>query len=259
MRLLWTNMAFFPGQFPVTEGTILPMTGNGADAMAYTNALWDMWEDEEYGQALQDEWSEFKILLLHGSPGYPIGLSSEGSSPSDLAGRTIRAPAGGLTDLMTAIGANPVLTASGDLYTSMEKGILDGYLIDYCGIKGFALEEVTNYALDLNVLNITMMILMTQETWDSLSPEVQAAFEEYSYRDGSLAMAEASQADADAMIEVFESSDRLITPSEADLEAWQEAAASVQDQWVADNASLLDSQGFLDRFMELTAQYAQAD
>ena len=51
--ILWTNMAFYPGQFPVTEGTILPMIGNNATAQEFTEVLWDLWEDETVGQALR--------------------------------------------------------------------------------------------------------------------------------------------------------------------------------------------------------------
>jgi TRAP-type C4-dicarboxylate transport system substrate-binding protein len=253
--ILWTNMAFFPGQFPVTEGTILPMVGNNATAEEFTNVLWDLWEDEEVGQPLRDEWSEFKVLILHASPGFPIGLTKAASTPADMSGRTVRAPAGGLTSLMTAINANPVLTPSGDIYTSMDKGIIEGYLIDFCGIDGFKLEEVTNYILDLNAINIYMMVIMTQEKYDSLPDSVKNAMEEYSGRDSSVAFAATTDAAADAMRADFEDSGRLIVPTEAEYALWEEAAKPVQEEWISSNAANFDSQKFYDRMIELVDQY----
>lgn len=254
--ILWTNMAFFPGQFPVTEGTILPMIGNNATAQEYTEVLWDLWEDETVGQALRDEWSEFKVLILHGSPGFPLGLASEGRVPADIAGRSIRAPAGGLTDLMNAIGANPVLTPSGDIYTSMDKGIIEGYLLDFCGVEGFKLDEVTDYIIDLNVMNQFMLIVMTQERFDSLPDDVKAAMENNSGRENSIAFAEITQAASDEMRSVFEESGRLIVPTEEEYALWEEAAVPVQEQWIENNTSdSFDAQAFYDKLIELVGQY----
>lgn len=254
--ILWTNMAFFPGQFPVTDATILPMINNGATADEATQVLWDIWEDEEMGKALRDEWSEFKVLLMHGSPGFPIGLAKAGSAPSDLAGRTLRAPAGGLTELMTAVGANPVLTPSGDIYTSMDKGIIEGYNIDYAGIAGFKLQDVTNFCLDLNTINIFMVVLMKQEKFDALPADVQAALESASGREASVALAKRTQESADATRAEFESSGRLIIPDAEELAAWDSAAQPVHENWISKNASdSFDSQAFYDRLVSLFQKY----
>lgn len=248
--ILWTNMAFYPGQFPVTDGTILPFYNNGATAGQATAALWDLWEDPDVGPLLQDEWGEFKMLILHGSPGFPLGLTEEGRTPEDVAGRTLRCPAGGLTDLYAECGANPVLTPSGDIYTSMDKGIIEGYTIDFAGIKGFKLEEVTNYAVDLNSMNQWMCILMTKEKWESLPDKVKAAMEQYSGREASIAFADRTQEDSDAMKKVFEDSGRLIVPTEDEMAQWEEVGKVVQQNWIDANAGSFDSQLFYDKLGE---------
>lgn len=254
--ILWTNMAFFPGQFPITEGTILPMIGNGATADQFTQVLWDLWEDEEIGKGLRGEWSEFKILILHASPGFPIGLAAEGATPSDLAGRTLRAPAGGLTNLLLGANANPVLTPPGDIYTSMDKGIIEGYMLDMAGIEGFKLDEVSNYVLDLNAMNQFMVIVMLQSRFDALPDDVKAAIEKYSGRDNSIAFAVNTQTASDGMRSVFENDGRLIVPTEAQLDEWKAIAAPIHEQWIADTASdSFDSRAFFNRMIELIHQY----
>ncbi len=254
--ILWTNMAFFPGQFPVTDATILPMINNGATADEATQVLWDLWEDEEMGKALRDEWSEFKILIMHGSPGFPIGLAKAGSKPSDLAGRTLRAPAGGLTELMSAIGANPVLTPSGDIYTSMDKGIIEGYNIDYAGVAGFKLQDVTNFSLDLNTINQFMVVLMKKEKFDALPADVQAALEAASGREASITLAKRTQESSDATRAEFESTDRLIVPTEGELAEWKAAAEPVHENWITKNTSAdFDAQAFYDNLVALFQKY----
>lgn len=254
--ILWTNMAFFPGQFPVTDATILPMINNGATADEATQVLWDLWEDEEMGKALRDEWSEFKILIMHGSPGFPIGLAKAGSKPSDLAGRTLRAPAGGLTELMSVIGANPVLTPSGDIYTSMDKGIIEGYNIDYAGIAGFKLQDVTNFALDLNTINQFMVVLMKKDKFDALPADVQAALEAASGREASITLAKRTQESSDATRAEFESTDRLIIPTEGELAEWEAAAEPVHQNWITKNTSAdFDAQAFYDNLVALFQKY----
>lgn len=254
--ILWTNMAFYSGQFPVTEATILPMLNNGATAEEATQVFWDLWENEEMGQALRDEWSEFKILIMHGSPAFPIGLTNAGSTPDDIAGRTLRTPAGGLTELMNEIGANPVLTPSGDIYTSMDKGIIEGYHIDYAGIAGFKLDECTNYALDLGTINIFMIIAMTQEKFDSLPADVQAALEGASGREASVEFAKRTDEAADEMRATFAADGRLITPTDAEMKLWQEAAQPVHENWIKNNTSdTFDAQAFYDYLADLFLQY----
>ena len=253
--ILWTNMAFFAGQFPVTEGVILPMIGNGANGEQFTNALWDLWEDEEVGPALRNDWSEFKMCILHASPTFPLGLKEPGSSPADLAGRTVRAPAGGLTGLMTAAGLNPVLTPPGDIYTSMDKGIIEGYMLDYSGIPGFALEEVTDYMLDISAMNQFMCVIMYQETFDALPDDVKAAIDKYAVRETALKLARNCDEFAAECKGNFEEKGTLIPLSDEDLAAWEAAGKVVQDQWVADTASIHDSQKFLDRLIEYIEKY----
>ncbi|MCD8332041.1 MAG: hypothetical protein LUB63_05895, partial [Oscillospiraceae bacterium] len=78
--------SFFPGQFPLTEVVSLPMTGL-TNAVQATNVLWDLWESNT---ALQDELSDYKVLMLYTNPNNIICTNTPVYTADDMAGLKLR-------------------------------------------------------------------------------------------------------------------------------------------------------------------------
>ncbi len=94
-------------------------------------------------------------------------------SVKDLTGKKIRIfPP--VIPLVKAIGAVPVTLPMGDIYTAMERGTVDGFVMVPTGfVKDFSWNEVTKYALDHPVYQATAVILANKKKWDTLPEDVR--------------------------------------------------------------------------------------
>lgn len=97
-----------------------------------------------------------------------IGASKE------LAGKKIRVfPP--FIPLVKAVGAVPINLPMGDIYTAMERGAVDGFVMVHFGfVSDFSWHEVTKYVLDYPLYQATAVILVNPKKWQSLPPEVRA-------------------------------------------------------------------------------------
>ncbi len=227
----WLFTPFYKGQFPLTEVASVPMVGFDNGTMA-TNVLWDLYE--KYPE-LQKEWSRYKLLNMYGIPASIFGTTGKPvTTPADLKGLVLRTPAGLVTDLVTKLGASPVVMAPPDMYEALEKNNINGYIFEPAGIQNFKLQEVTDYYTELPIYIGIFGLVMNWDKWNALPPEYQAAIESVSYREGSLAASADMQAAADKGHQAFiDAGAEWVTPDDTAKAAFKAAADEVAATWPA--------------------------
>lgn len=153
---------------------------------------------------------------------------------SDLEGKKLRSP-GAVQDLaIKALGASPVSMPASDVFTSMERGTVDGTVLPLASIDGYGIADQLEGVTANAPLGGTMPIMaMNKSTWDDLPSDVQEAFmnvAEDSGESAARAWSEESQAEVeklrDAGVQVKELSD-------SEIAEWTEVLAGVTDEWVA--------------------------
>jgi len=80
--------------------------------------------------------------------------------------------------LIEALGGTPVLMSPGDVYTALERGLIDGYGWTYTGLGVFGWNEVSGYVIDHPFYSLDGAILINQEVWDGLGDAARACLEE---------------------------------------------------------------------------------
>ncbi|MBN1631911.1 MAG: TRAP transporter substrate-binding protein [Thermoleophilia bacterium] len=227
----WVFTSFYPGQFPLTDVTTIPMVGFG-DALVSTNTLWDLYD--KYPE-LQNEWANYKLLNLYGNPGMLFCSADKPiEKPEDLKGLVLRTPAGPITNLVTNLGASPVVMPPPDMYEALEKKNITGYVFEPAGITNFKLEEVTKYFLDMPLYDGAFGLVMNWDKWNALPPEFQAIIEGVTGKTGSLAAAQNfSDAAAGAHKTISDAGGEWITPTPEAVAAFQAAANEVSAGWPA--------------------------
>lgn len=74
---------------------------------------------------------------------------------------------------MKAIGAIPVSMPSGEVYTSLQRGVVDAAMASDVGIRSRKLGEVTKYQSIIDAFAIDWIFFMNKEKFNSLSKEQQ--------------------------------------------------------------------------------------
>ncbi|AJF06750.1 TRAP transporter substrate-binding protein DctP [Geoalkalibacter subterraneus] len=98
----------------------------------------------------------------------PITAQTSGS----LKGLKIRSNPS-LQNTILALGGSPVTLAGGEVYTALQRGVIDGAPWTMVGVKDFKWYEVSNYLVRPHFGSISMMIIMNLDKYNSLSPEEQ--------------------------------------------------------------------------------------
>lgn len=74
-------------------------------------------------------------------------------------------------DFFQALGATVVQTAPGEVYTALERGVVDGYGWPITGIFDLGWQEKTKYRVDPGFYSAEVSILVNKSRWDSLTEE----------------------------------------------------------------------------------------
>src|SRR5499427_6952314 len=77
-------------------------------------------------------------------------------------------------DFFQALGGTVVQTAPGEVYTALERGVVDGYGWPITGIFDLGWNERTKYRVDPGFYSAEVSILINKTVWDGLTPAQQA-------------------------------------------------------------------------------------
>ena len=75
---------------------------------------------------------------------------------------------------LKALGASPVTIPPSEIYTSMERGVVDGFMWPNVGMVSFGLQEVTKYTLEPGVFQMEPATMMNLDKWKKIPADVQA-------------------------------------------------------------------------------------
>ena len=129
---------------------------------------------------LDKEYNKLGVKLVALPPVAPYHFITRnplsGNKPS-LAGLKMRSNPS-LQNTILALGGSPVTMAGGDVYTSLQRGVIDGAAWTLVGVKDFKWQEVANYMVRPTFGSISMMIAMNLDKYNSLPPEQQRWIDE---------------------------------------------------------------------------------
>ena len=73
-------------------------------------------------------------------------------------------------DFFQSLGATVVQTAPGEVYTALERGVVDGYGWPITGIFDLGWHEKTKYRVDPGFYSAEVSILINKDAWNKLNP-----------------------------------------------------------------------------------------
>jgi TRAP-type transport system periplasmic protein len=160
--LHYTNPAYHAGDTMI--GQIMD-TVVGDAAKRHDSGIWDMVDKAYQKRGL-------KMLAAGPSTGFQFLVRSDISADGTLKGLKIRSnPA--YDGTIRALGAAPVQLPIGEVYTSMQSGLIDGTAFPVHGVVSAKMGEVSKFQVRPVFGQGTALVLMNLNKWNKLSPELQ--------------------------------------------------------------------------------------
>ncbi len=178
-------VSFFPGQLPISA------TLAGSTDMELGNKL-DMKGLTAITMKLLAEFPEFageytklglKVLFWVPTPPYSIITKAPVTKLDEFRGKKIRTFGNVLPQLVNSVGGVPVSVAFGEIYTSLQTGVLDGALTDPPAMLVGRFDEVAKHAVltgpGLGALTLIAPVayIVNLESWNRIPAQDRAIIE----------------------------------------------------------------------------------
>lgn len=172
-RIGTADLAYFmhgatPGRFPLTELAALPFVTR--DPMNGTAALMRILPVH-----LAAEHPGVRVLFLTANAPMAIHATRPISSVADLAGLRVRSAGDVVASTLTALGAVPANIMPLDVPAALADGRIDAAAMTFEGAMINRLASVASHSLELNANTVTFGLVMNEQCYAALSPELQAA------------------------------------------------------------------------------------
>jgi TRAP-type C4-dicarboxylate transport system substrate-binding protein len=214
--------------FPKTNVGTLPFEAktHREDALA----LWALYQKG----IISDEFGKFHPLAFIVFPGLVIHSKKPIHSLADMKGIKISVEGRVLSTMMPRLGAAPISLQPGELYQSLQRGLVDAVPQGWPSVPTFHLDEVTNFHLEVPLGFNTGYVAINNDSYAKLPPAGRAAIDQLS----GLAFVQRLIAADDTMQAVGRDATQAIPGQTiaqldpAEEARWKDAVAPVTEDWV---------------------------
>ncbi|MCA2011279.1 TRAP transporter substrate-binding protein [Cereibacter sphaeroides] len=229
--IVWGLEGYTSSQFPRTMISELP--GALPEGMTGYDMLWNA---QEAGQLDGEFPGTHPLALWLSEPNIFIMRGHDIRTPADLAGLKIRVSGSAAAAAVEALGATPVQMPAGEIYNSLQTGLIDGVITGASAVGDFRLDEVADsYTLGAPLGRISFYVVMNQGAYDGLSDEERAALDAIAGRTLSASAEEGWNARAASVIESLNAAgdNTVYTLTDDEAAAFGELTLPVRDAVVA--------------------------
>lgn len=235
-----------PDQYPMAEVTMLPVAHS--DVFIGSKAWRALVESDialADGKTYYDmQFSAFKVFPVSATEEYSISTTGhEFNSVNDVVGISLRTPSRIHEMYSEKIGINSITMPAVEMFDALSRGAFEGSYYSIADWSGYGFQELFRYTLrGINFGHFNALIAMTQEKWNSLPADVQAAMEQ-AYEDVFLAGAEEWKRRSDEMVEQNTADGgKFVDFSTLDPAVQAHFTQGIVETWL-DYAKLLEDQG----------------
>lgn len=239
------------GRFPLTQVAELPGLSNSAAQM---NCMLQTLYDDG---VIADEYKDTHLLFMMGTgPGGMHTIDKAIRTPDDLKGLRMRRPSAIAGDIIEAAGGTPVGLPATDIYTSLQRGVLDGLSLPWDATGSFRLIELTNTHTNIPFYSSAIMVTMNKDKYNSLPDDLKKVIDDNSGMQMAAAAGKVFDAeDAKYMAEAKAKGDTMIDiPDPLNDPKWKGPLEAGTEKYLNDVAALgLDPQTVYQKAKEASA------
>lgn len=163
------------GRFPLTQIAELPGLSNSASQMSCM--LQKLYDDGD----ISSEYEDTHLLFMMGAgPGAFHTVDKVIRTPADMTGMRIRRPSAIAGDIIEATGASPVGIPATDIYTSLQRGVIDGLSFAWSPTGDFRLTELTNAHTNIPFYSSALLVTMNKGKYEALPDDLKKVIDDNS-------------------------------------------------------------------------------
>ncbi len=170
MEMVFTAASYYTSVIPAIDGMVMSNL--------------KPWEERQKGvndflQKIHKERANAYYLSRMGSGfNFQLYVNKPVAKLDDFKGMSIRTSPTNIP-ILKKIGANPVVMPPGDLYTALERGVVDGYVWPEAHIRDWGWETVTKYmVVPPTPYDAVDILLVNLDKWNALPKPIQSMLNE---------------------------------------------------------------------------------
>ncbi|PKO57882.1 MAG: C4-dicarboxylate ABC transporter [Betaproteobacteria bacterium HGW-Betaproteobacteria-19] len=255
--IVWPLPGYTPGRFAISEVFELPFFTTTHEPSS--RALWDFVQ----ANAMSEFAGLKPIATWVNGPNVLHFRSKEVKTLDDLKGMKVRAPSRLGNKLLASLGATPVGMPVPQMAESLSKGVIEGALIPWEVVPATKTHELTKFHAESGgeyaMTTATMIFVMNQKKYDSLSPELKKVIDDNSGRETSAwVSAQFKGADAGGREAAVARGNTVYQIPAEEMAKWQAATQPVTEEWVKEiSAKGVDGKKLHDDAAALVKQYSK--
>jgi len=142
----------------------------------------------------------------------------------DLKGMKIRTPSAAQSEQLKALGATPIDMPVTQIYSSLDRGVIDATMIPLSAALDFKLIEVVKYfTINTPLGRSPFLVAMNAERYNKLAPDLRKIIDDTTGLSLSLKAAEVYDKKNQAALAAARKDREVITLSDAERKRWLEA------------------------------------
>ncbi len=240
----WGVPAYTPGRFNMLRVMELPFLSPNAEIGSA--GLWEWYAKHGLDKK---EFSDTKLIatFVHG----PGGIHSKKRirTLEDLKGVKLRVGGGGVA-MADKLGAVPVAMSATKAYEAIQRGVTNGAMFPFEGVKGFRLAGLVKHHLAFpgGLYTTPFFFVMNKKSWNKLSDEHKAVLEKVGGAWGSRFIGKHwDDADTAGMRAAVMTGNSITTIDSEELKRWTPRVKFIRDEWIAKaNKAGYDGQALYD-------------
>ena len=222
-------MIYLAGKVPSLNITLFPTLCRSRDEML-------AWRGKEIDKFIKEDLLKHKLVELPTTiAGSAIGSTvKQIKVPSDTKGLKVRVPGKYTQKMFLAQGAGLVTMSSAEVYTGLQRGLIDVCSVGPGSFVSFRFYELLKYYNPYPLYTNTVSILMGKPAWDKLTDEQKQIFLDCEKEAEDLAAPVANATDTNAIKIFKENGVNVHEPTLEEFQEWEAASTPSRDAFIKD-------------------------
>jgi len=242
-----------PGSFHITHGLQLPFLFENPGIASLVS-------EELYPKYWKGEYERMGVYLAHcdSTTAYDVIAKVPIRTPDQIAGLKVRSTGGLMAEMISQLGAVPVVIAAAETYTAFQRGIIDAVALGAADMAAYRLYDIGTHVTRIGLSHTVLQWCISPRAFDALPADLRAQLHDLFRFRGQVANQNyyGGAALETAIGRLTDNGVEAIVPTPSERRQWMEAVQPVERRFIEENEALgLPAGDFVAEAKERASRY----